>query len=111
LSQLNQLPKFIEARKSNWKKLNSSLRNSPILSERLTPVGPTPGTDPSWFGFPIHCKDGIDREKVVQTLEERKIGTRLLFAGNLTKQPAYQNESYRVVGDLKSTDAIMNKTF
>ena len=59
----------------------------------------------------MHCEPGVNREKLVAWLEERKVGTRLLFGGNLTKQPAYRNTQYRVHGDLKATDDIMARTF
>lgn len=111
LSQLAKVNLFIEARRKNWKALYDGIKSSPVLRERLIPVEPTPGTEPSWFGFPLHTAPGINRERLLQALEENKVGTRLLFAGNLTKQPAYQNVEYRVVGDLKQTDEIMTRTF
>lgn len=111
LSQLNKVSKFVAARRANWKKLYAGIQSSPVLRERLTPVVPTEGTDPSWFGFPIHADPGIDREKLVAYLEEHKVGTRLVFAGNLTKQPAYQNAEFRIHGDLTATDRIMNHAF
>lgn len=111
LSQLSRVSEFVEARRANWKKLYKGIRDNSVLSERLRPVIPTPGTEPSWFGFAIHTSPGIDRGKLVQYLEEKRIGTRLLFAGNLTKQPAYADVDYRIVGDLKNTDAIMDRTF
>ncbi|MCM2279295.1 MAG: lipopolysaccharide biosynthesis protein RfbH [Oligoflexia bacterium] len=111
VSQLRKLDKFVAARRANWKTLNDAVRSSPLLREHLTPVEPTAGTHPSWFGFPIHCAPHIDREKMVAFLEDRKVGTRLLFAGNLTKQPAYQGCEYRIHGSLENTDRIMSKTF
>ena len=73
----------------------------------------TPGSDPSWFGFPIGVREGsgLQRAKVVRHLEQKKIGTRLLFGGNLTKQPAYRNVKHRVVGDLANTNLVMANTF
>ncbi len=109
LSQLNKLERFVAARCSNWKKLYEGVRSSPILSEHIEPVIATDGTTPSWFGFPLYCSQAIDREKLVAFLEQRRIGTRLVFGGDLTKQPAYQNVEFRVVGELKSTDRVMRK--
>jgi len=111
LSQLDKVEKFIEARRSNWLKINAGLSSSPILKEHLTVVQPTENTNPSWFGFPVICSSAIDRNKLVRDLENRKIGTRLVFGGNLLKQPAYQNIDHKVVGDLKNTDEIMNSAF
>lgn len=111
LSQLKKADRFVEARRANWKTLNAYVTSSPRLNGKLVPVTATPGTNPSWFGFPLHCAPGIDREKLVQFLEEHKVGTRLLFGGNLTKQPAYQGVNYRVSGELVHTDAIMARTF
>jgi CDP-4-dehydro-6-deoxyglucose reductase, E1 len=111
LSQLEKLPGFIAARRSNWKKLREGVKASPVLSEKLTVVEPTEGTDPSWFGFPMHVGSGLNREKLVAFLENHKVGTRLLFGGNITKQPAYKNVEYRIHGSLTATDEIMNRTF
>lgn len=111
LTQLKKAQGFIEARRNNWKALYDGIKSSPILRERLIPVEPTPGTNPSWFGFPVHVAEGLNREKLVATLEENKVGTRLLFAGNLVRQPAYKQVEHRVVGTLKNTDEIMRRTF
>lgn len=111
LSQLKKAPAFIEARRTNWKKLYEGVKASPILSERLRPVVATEGTNPSWFGFPLHLSEGLSRQKLTSYLEEKKIGSRLVFAGNLLKQPAYQNIQRRVVGELTNTDFIMKQTF
>ena len=111
LSQLSKVERFVAARRANWKKLNAGIQNSPLLRSRLTPAVATEGTDPSWFGFPLHCTPGLNREKLVAFLEEHKVGTRLLFAGNLTKQPAYRGVDFRIHGELTNTDKIMNQTF
>lgn len=111
LSQLKKAHSFIEARRANWKALYDGVKSSPVLRERLIPVEPTQGTNPSWFGFPVHVAEGLDREKLVASLEEKKVGTRLLFAGNLVRQPAYQGVEHRVVGSLKNTDEIMKRSF
>jgi CDP-6-deoxy-D-xylo-4-hexulose-3-dehydrase len=111
VSQLKKLPTFVEARRKNWQTMYEGIRRSPILSEMLTPVEPTPNSEPSWFGFPMHCHESIDRDALVRNLEMKKIGTRLLFAGNLTKQPAYRGVDYRVHGNLDNTDRVMKKTF
>jgi len=111
VSQLARVDEFVKARRDNWRKIYDGIRLSPVLKERLIPVEATPGTEPSWFGFPLHCADGLNREKLVSFLEETKVGTRLVFAGNLTKQPGYKGVEYRVVGDLKNTDRIMNQSF
>lgn len=111
LSQLKKANAFIETRRANWKALYDGIKSSPFLREHLIPVEPTAGTKPSWFGFPMHCSDAINREELLKNLEEKKIGTRLLFAGNLIRQPSYKGVDYRVVGSLENTDLIMRKTF
>lgn len=111
LSQLKKAPSFVEARRNNWEYLNKAIHSDVLLSEHLAPVEPTAGTQPSWFGFPMHCRSSLDRNKIVQFLESKKIGTRLVFGGNLLRQPAYINIPRRIVGDLKATDEIMHKTF
>lgn len=111
MSQLNKLDHFISERRKNWKYLYAGIQNSPILKENFKPVEPTPETDPSWFGFPMYANERLDREKIVSALEDRKVGTRLFFAGNLTKQPAYKNENFRVHGALTNTDNVMRSLF
>lgn len=111
LSQLKKLDRFVAARRANWQTLRAGVAGSPLLEEHLLPVEATAGTTPSWFGFPMHCSDAVDREKLVAFLEAHKVGTRLVFGGDLTKQPAYQGVEYRVHGALEGTQRIMKKTF
>ncbi|MBG0856957.1 lipopolysaccharide biosynthesis protein RfbH [Streptomyces spinoverrucosus] len=109
MTQLDKLDGFIEARKRNWRRLREGLDGLPHL---LLPE-PTPGSDPSWFGFVItvDAEAPFSRAELVGHLEERKIGTRRLFAGNLTRHPAYLDRAHRVVGDLANSDVITEQTF
>lgn len=111
ISQLKKAARFIEARRRNWHRIAQGIASSPLLKEHLTVVQPTKSTEPSWFGFAMHVSEGLDRERLVSFLEDQKVGTRLLFGGNLTKQPAYRGVEYRTVGELTNTDAIMRRTF
>lgn len=111
VSQLKKAPEFIQKRRAHWKFLYDGIKKSPILNENFLPVEETSGTTASWFGFPMYCHERLSREKVVQFLEKNKTGTRLLFAGNLTKQPAYKNVNYKTHGALKTTDLVMNQLF
>jgi len=110
VAQLKKLSSFIEVRKRNWQLLYAGLKP---FDEHLILPEPTPFSDPSWFGFPITVRPGapFSRDQLVHHLERNKIGTRLLFAGNLAKQPAYQDVAFRVVGDLTQTDVAMHRTF
>jgi CDP-6-deoxy-D-xylo-4-hexulose-3-dehydrase len=110
VAQLKKLPQFIEARKRNWKLLYEGLKP---LEEFLILPQPTPGSDPSWFGFAITVRPEapFTRNDLVRYLENHKIATRLLFGGNLIRQPAYQDVPHRVIGELKNTDIVMNHTF
>jgi len=109
-SQITKLPGFIESRKANFRHLLTALK--PLEDVLILPQA-TQGADPSWFGFPIGVRDGapFKRQELVRALEAKKIGTRLLFAGNLLRQPAYEGCEYRVVGELKNTDFVMNSVF
>jgi CDP-6-deoxy-D-xylo-4-hexulose-3-dehydrase len=109
LSQLNRLEEFIESRKNNYQYLLKALSVYPQLSF----MEATPGSDPSWFGFPIilNSDSGIDRQHMLKYLDTKKIGTRLVFAGNILKQPAYKNVKFRVIGNMKNTDHIMHNAF
>jgi len=109
LSQLAKLDDFVEKRRSNFKHLHKRLSGV----EGLVMPRATPGSEPSWFGFPITLdpEHPVDREELLRFLDQRKIGTRLMFAGNILKQPAYRNVDFRVVGDLTNTDTIMRRSF
>lgn len=110
LAQLERAPEFIKNRKRNYKLLKEKLAN---LSEFIEIAEATPNSDPSWFGFPVTIKEscGIQRVDLLKYLDQYKIGTRLLFAGNLTRQPYFKDVEYRVVGELTNTDRTMNQTF
>jgi CDP-6-deoxy-D-xylo-4-hexulose-3-dehydrase len=110
LSQIAKLPHFIARRKENFATLHAVLQP---LTEHLILPEPTLHSDPSWFGFPIAVKPTAPfaRDQLTRALEAQKIGTRLLFAGNLLRQPAYEGCEYRVVGDLPNTDFVMNNVF
>ena len=109
LSQLKKLDRFISARKQNFATLSRLLGDIPDF---IFPEA-TANSDPSWFGFPltIRPESSIDRTELLGHLDKHKIGTRLLFAGNLLKQPAYMNIEHRVIGDLKNSDLVMTNTF
>lgn len=110
LAQLNKLEYFIERRRENYTYLRNRLET---LSEYLELPEPTPNSNPSWFGFPLTLKpeSGVTRVELTRFLDENKIGSRLLFAGNLLKQPYFKDVQYKVVGDLTNTDITMNNTF
>jgi len=101
---------FIQRRKDNFKFLKERLAR---YEEFLLLPEATAKSKPSWFGFPITLKDNapVNRLELLQYLEENKIGTRLLFAGNLTRQPYMVGRNYRVSGELTNTDVVMNRTF
>ena len=109
LAQLERVDEFIQARKDNFIYLSKKLKS---LSSYLILPEATNNSEPSWFGYPVTIKDNsIKRVSLLEFLDKNKIGTRLLFAGNLTRQPYFKDVSYRVVGDLENTDKIMNQTF
>jgi CDP-6-deoxy-D-xylo-4-hexulose-3-dehydrase len=110
LAQMDRVEDLVETRKTNFKYLKEGLAN---CEEFLILPEATEKSDPSWFGFPITIKpeSGIDRVELLKFMDQYKIGTRLLFAGNLTRQPYFENVEYRVVGELTNTDIIMNHTF
>lgn len=112
-AQLNKFPSFVEKRKKNFAKLKEELQG--VEDKLILPVA-CDNSDPSWFGFLITCKEGVDRKKIVPYIEKNGVQTRMLFAGNLTKHPCFdqmrENKAgYRIVGDLSNTDRIMNDTF
>ena len=112
-AQLKKFPSFVERRKHNFARLHKALEGT---EDRLILPVACEHSDPSWFGFLITCKQGVDRNKVVQYVEERGVQTRMLFAGNLIKHPCFDEmrktgEGYRVSGTLENTDRIMADTF
>ena len=109
LAQLKRLPEFIKKRNSNFSYLSDRLST---LSDFIDLTVPTENSTPSWFGFPITVKSntGVNRVDLTKYLDQNKIGTRLLFAGNLTRQPYFKDIEYRVVGDLINTDITMSQT-
>jgi CDP-6-deoxy-D-xylo-4-hexulose-3-dehydrase len=110
LSQLKKADYFIERRRQNHNKLYSLFKT---LEEYFILPEATPNSNPSWFGFLLTIKDSklLNRNKLVEYLEAEKIGTRLFFGGNLTKQPAYKDVNYRISESLSNTDKIMNDSF
>ena len=112
-AQIEKFPSFVERRRHNFSRLYEALKDTEgklILPEAC------PGSRPSWFGFLITCNEGIDRNQLVQYVESKGVQTRMLFAGNLTKHPCFNQmresgSGYRVVGELKNTDRIMQDTF
>lgn len=110
LAQLERLDEFVTKRKANFAYLKQALQP---LADFIELPEATEKSDPSWFGFPITLKEssGVTRIELIKFLDAAKIGTRLLFAGNLTRQPYFHNVKYRVVGKLTNTDRIMNQTF
>ena len=111
-SQLDKLDGFIVARRENFARLKKGLQDAGMEDFFHLPQA-TPGSDPSWFGFLIIIRDGVDlsRNSLVRHLEEKLIGTRLLFAGNLVRQPGFRDVEHRVVGNLTQTDKIMTDAF
>jgi len=110
LAQLERAPQFIQARKDNFAFLKQRLKS---CEEFVTLTLATQNSDPSWFGFPITLKGNcpVTRLDLLTYLDQNKVGTRLLFAGNLTRQPFMADANYRISGDLAHTDNVMNNTF
>lgn len=112
-AQLDKFPGFVERRRHNFDRLKAALTGA---EDRLILPEPCENSRPSWFGFLITCRDGVDRNQVVQYLEDKGVQTRMLFAGNLTKHPCFdqmraEKKGYRIVGDLHVADQIMQDTF
>ena len=112
-AQLKKFPSFVERRKHNIARLRAALAGT---EDRLILPEPCENSDPSWFGFLITCREGVDRNRVVQYVEKKGVQTRMLFAGNLTKHPCFDQmraagAGYRIVGSLENTDRIMRDTF
>jgi CDP-6-deoxy-D-xylo-4-hexulose-3-dehydrase len=109
LSQLAKIESFILKRKLNFQFLYERLQNV----EEISLCEATPNSDPAWFGFPITLKPDLrkNREDLLLFLNNRKIGTRLVFAGNMTKQPAYKHTNFKVIGNLQNSDAVMERSF
>jgi CDP-6-deoxy-D-xylo-4-hexulose-3-dehydrase len=111
LAQLERLDNFVATRRANWQYLRDGLRD---LEDVLLLPEATPGSDPSWFGFAITLRPEapFDREALLRYLnDEKKVGTRLVFAGNLVRQPYMKGRNYRVVGGLGNSDIVMNRSF
>ena len=110
LAQMERLEEFIAARRANFKYLKERLQS---CEQFLHLPEATPKSNPSWFGFPVILKEsaGVKRVDLLSYLDQHKIGTRLLFAGNLTRQPYMIGRNYRVSGELTNTDVVMNQTF
>lgn len=112
-AQMDRFPFFVKKRKENFDRLFDNLRD---YEHKLVLPAACENSQPSWFGFPITCPKGIDRNRVVAYIEEHGVQTRMLFAGNLTKHPCFdqmrqEGRGYRIVGELNNTDSIMNSTF
>ena len=112
-AQIEKFPSFVEKRRHNFDRLKEKLS---VVADKLILPEPCENSKPSWFGFLITCKEGVDRNILVQHLEDKGVQTRMLFSGNLIKHPCFDEmrktgEGYRVVGTLENTDRIMNDTF
>lgn len=111
--QLKKFPSFVERRRHNWARLHAALE--PVADKLILPEA-APNSNPSWFGFLMTVKEGIDREAVIRYIESKGVQTRMLFSGNLIKHPCFDemragNQGYRTVGTLENTDRIMRDTF
>lgn len=112
-AQLEKFPSFVERRRYNFNRLLNGLQD---VQDNLILPEPCENSKPSWFGFLMTCKNGVERKKVISYIEQHGVQTRMLFAGNLIKHPCFDemradSEGYRIVGSLENTDRIMNDTF
>jgi CDP-4-dehydro-6-deoxyglucose reductase, E1 len=110
VAQLEKLPRFVMARRENWRRLRDAFAD---FEEHLILPEPTPNSDPSWFGFKLVVREDapFSRGELVSYLEEHGVATRQVFAGNLLRQPAYKDIRHRVVGKLSNTDLVMERAF
>ena len=114
VEQLKKFPSFIERRKHNWERLHAALED---IQEKIILPEPAENSDPSWFGFLISVRPetGLNRNEVTKYIESKNVQTRLLFSGNIIKQPCFNEiratDAYRVVGDLENSDFVVNNTF
>ncbi len=111
--QLKKMPSFVEHRRKNWKKLRTLLTD---VQDRIILPEAAPNSEPSWFGFMMTVREDVDREALVRKIEGQGVQTRMLFSGNLTKHPCFDQmretgKGFRIVGDLENTDRIMRDTF
>lgn len=112
-AQIEKMPSFVECRRQNFNRLYAGLQG---LEDKLILPEACESSKPSWFGFPLTCREGIDRNKVISHIESRGVQTRMLFAGNLIKHPCFDEmrqagQGYRIAGTLNNTERIMNDTF
>ena len=114
VEQLKKFPAFIEARRHNWDRLHKKLES---IADKLILPEPAEKSEPSWFGFIVSVRpeSGLTRNQVTKYVEDHNIQTRLLFSGNIIKHPCFDQirgtDAYRIIGDLKQTDYIMNNSF
>ena len=108
LAQLEKVPDFCARRRANFRHLYEGLRR---FEDRLLLPRWLPAADPAWFGFPVTVRGGVSRLELVRFLESRRVETRLVFSGNVLRQPGFRDIRHRVVGELTTSDTVMNETF
>jgi CDP-6-deoxy-D-xylo-4-hexulose-3-dehydrase len=108
VAQLDKIDDFTKKRRENFNKLYGIFKR---YEDKFVLPEPEKDSDPSWFGFPLLCRENVNRERTVRFFEENKIQTRMLFAGNITKQPCMKGVEYKTAGELKNTDLIMTNLF